>query len=66
MENNESSESIVARQEKPSLRATLKYAFLQSLPVLAGYLLLGGGFGILLQAKTGYGPLWAACISLAM
>lgn len=55
-----------ARDEKPSLKATLKYAFLQSLPVLAGYLLLGGGFGILLQAKTGYGPVWAACISLAM
>ena len=34
--------------------STLKYAFLASLPVMAGYLVLGMGFGILLQDK-GYG-----------
>ena len=31
-------------------------------PVMAGYLVLGMGFGILLRTK-GYGPLWAFCMS---
>ena len=66
MENNETSIQKKAKEPRTDMRATVKYAFFRSLPVLAGYILLGGGFGILLQAKTGYGPLWAACISLAM
>lgn len=44
-------------------RQTLKYAFLQSLPVLAGYVVLGIGFGILMR-NAGYGVLWAAAMSL--
>ena len=31
---------------------TVKYAFLRSLPVMAGYLVLGLGFGVLLAAKA--------------
>lgn len=42
---------------------TGKYAFKQSLPVMAGYLVLGMGFGILLKAK-GYGVAWAFFMSL--
>ena len=42
---------------------TKKYAFKQSLPVMAGYLVLGMGFGILLKAK-GYGVIWAFFMSL--
>lgn len=42
---------------------TKKYAFKQSLPVMAGYLVLGMGFGILLKAK-GYGVAWAFFMSL--
>lgn len=42
--------------------STLKYAFLASLPVMAGYLVLGMGFGILLQDK-GYGWWWALLMS---
>ena len=42
---------------------TLKQAFLSSVPVLAGYLVLGLGFGILLR-KAGYGVLWAFSMSL--
>ena len=38
-------------------KMTLKYAFKQSLPVMAGYLVLGMGFGILLKTK-GYGVVW--------
>ena len=41
---------------------TAKYAFTRSLPVMAGYLVLGIGFGILLNSK-GYGVLWAFLMS---
>jgi len=39
-----------------------KIVFLKTLPVMAGYLVLGMGFGILLEGK-GYGPLWAFAMS---
>ena len=42
---------------------TMKYAFKQSLPVMAGYIVLGTGFGILLKTK-GYGVVWAFFMSL--
>lgn len=42
---------------------TAKYAFVRSLPVMAGYLVLGLGFGVLLQSK-GYGLGWALAMSL--
>lgn len=41
----------------------IQYAFLQTLPVLCGYLFLGMAFGVLLQ-KAGYGIGWAFFISL--
>ena len=41
----------------------LKTAFLRSLPVMAGYLVLGCGFGILMT-DAGFGPLWPAAMSL--
>lgn len=44
-------------------KITIKYAFKQSLPVMAGYLVLGMGFGILLKTK-GYGVVWAFFMSL--
>lgn len=37
---------------------TFKYAFVRSLPIMAGYIVLGLGFGVLLQSK-GYGAGWA-------
>ena len=39
-------------------KSVFKKAFLKSLPVLAGYIVLGIGFGILLK-KAGYGVLWS-------
>ena len=42
---------------------TTRYAFKHSLPVMAGYLVLGMGFGILLKTK-GYGVGWAFLMSL--
>ena len=42
---------------------TIRSAFYKSIPVMAGYLVLGIGFGILLR-NAGYGVLWAASMSL--
>lgn len=42
---------------------TVKQAFYKSIPVLAGYVVLGIGFGILMR-NAGYGVLWAAAMSL--
>ena len=41
----------------------MKKAFVSTLPVMAGYLVLGTGFGILLQSK-GYGLIWALAMSI--
>ena len=41
----------------------VKKALYDSLPVMAGYLVLGTGFGILMRA-AGYGVLWAAAMSI--
>ena len=41
----------------------LRRAFVATLPVMAGYVVLGTGFGILFQSK-GYGLFWAAAMSL--
>ena len=38
-------------------------AFVATLPVMAGYVVLGTGFGILFQSK-GYGILWAMAMSI--
>ncbi len=42
---------------------TVRKAFLKSVPVMAGYIVLGMGFGILAH-KAGYGVLWAFAMSL--
>lgn len=46
-------------------KSTARYAFKASLPVMAGYIVLGIGFGILLQSK-GYSPVWALLMSLCI
>lgn len=40
----------------------IKNAFVDSLPVLSGYMVLGIGFGIVLE-KNGYGVMWALLMS---
>ena len=45
------------------MKSNVKTAFLASVPVMAGYVVLGTGFGILLSSK-GYGPLWSLAMSL--
>ena len=42
---------------------TLKQAFYTSLPIMAGYVVLAIGFGILMR-NAGYGVLWTAAMSL--
>ncbi len=42
---------------------TFKQALVKTIPVMAGYIVLGFGFGILLR-NAGYGPLWALAMSL--
>lgn len=46
-------------------KTTIKRAFVASLPIMTGYIVLGIGFGILLNAQ-GYGPLWAFISSLTI
>lgn len=46
-------------------RKTVRYAFLSTLPVMAGYVVLGMGFGILLYGK-GYSCWWAAAMSIVI
>lgn len=46
-------------------RNTFRYAIKTTLPVLAGYIVLGIGFGILLQSK-GYNFLWAILMSFTI
>ena len=41
----------------------LRIAFLDTVPVMTGYVFLGFGFGILMQ-QNGFGVLWAAAMSL--
>lgn len=42
---------------------TVKQAFFKTLPVLAGYVVLGTGFGILMH-NAGYGVMWTASMSI--
>ncbi len=46
-------------------KKTIRLAFRASLPVMAGYLVLGIGFGVLL-ANQGYGVFWAFLMSLTI
>lgn len=45
------------------MKSLVKRSFLDTLPVMAGYLFLGTGFGMLLHSK-GYGILWAVAMSI--
>ena len=48
---------------KPANQRIVGKAFYKSLPVMAGYVVLGIGFGILLRT-AGYGVLWAFAMSV--
>ena len=62
----ESMETVSETKEKSRITKNLiKTAFIKSLPVMAGYIVLGIGFGILLK-KAGYGLFWAFLMSFAI
>ena len=48
--------------QSSTVTASLKAAFPVSLPVFAGYIFLGAGYGILMS-RLGYGPLWTGLLS---
>jgi len=48
---------------RPAGHGVVGKAFYKSLPVMAGYIVLGIGFGILLRS-AGYGVLWALAMSV--
>ena len=45
-----------------NVKKALREAFVDTVPVMAGYIVLGMGFGVLLYSK-GYGPVWAFAMS---
>jgi len=47
------------------MKNVIKAAFIATIPVFTGYLVLGFGFGILLST-AGYGVIWALIMSVAM
>ena len=47
-------------------KKALKQAFLDTIPVLTGYLFLGMGFGILLIEQTGKDVIWALFMAVCM
>ena len=47
-------------------KKAMRQVFLDTIPVLTGYLFLGAGFGILLAEQTGKGVLWAFFMSMFM
>jgi len=47
-------------------RNALKTVFLDTLPVMTGYIFLGIGFGILLSEQAGKGLLWSAAMAVFM
>lgn len=53
------------KQNSKVHNSVIKAAFLKSLPVMAGYIVLGIGFGILLK-KAGYGLFWAFLMSFTI
>ncbi len=51
------------RRTAVMMKQTIRQAFLKSIPVMAGYIVLGTGFGILMR-NAGYGVAWAAAMSI--
>ena len=46
-------------------KATVKYSFKVTIPIMASFLVIGAAFGVLLESK-GYGWWWAALMSIGI
>jgi len=55
--------TVLDTDKKANIGKAVKAAFPYSLPVMAGYVILGFGFGLLLNSK-GYNVLWALVMSI--
>lgn len=55
--------NVKGENKKDGENSCLKKAFFATFPVMAGYIVLGIGFGMLLQTR-GYGVLWALAMSI--
>ena len=44
-------------------RKIIRAAFIKSLPILVGYIVIGFGFGVLIKS-AGYGLVWALAMSI--
>ena len=55
----------MSRIKKYINKKTIKKSFTDSLPVMAGYIFMGMGFGVILQAK-GYSFIWAGIMALTI
>ena len=55
----------MSRLSSANVVKDIRRAFVDTLPIFAGYIVLGIGFGILLSLK-GYGVLWSLLMSLAI
>lgn len=66
-ENNVQYDFLIANSNSKRKRAPMKHtaktAFLDTIPVMTGYLFLGFGFGIIMQ-QNGYNVLWSMAMSL--
>lgn len=58
-------QDINGKRENVMNKKTVKRAFIASLPIMAGYVVLGMGFGVLLN-KAGYSCLWAVLICVTV
>ena len=47
------------------MNKTVKKALVDTLPVMTGYLVLGFGFGVILE-QSGFGILWALAMSITI
>ena len=62
MTENDATDNKARKEEEKKMKKTIKQAFLATIPVMTGYLVLGFGFGIILKAN-GYGVLLAFAMS---
>ncbi len=58
-------EDTILKNGNKNTAKAVKMAFVSTIPIFAGYIMLGIGFGILLSEK-GYGPIWALFMSIFM
>ena len=56
-------DDLTQESVKTMTKSLVKTAFIKSLPVMAGYIVLGIGFGILLN-EAGFGPVWALLFTI--